>query len=171
MDLLSPSSDLPRGAGPSYLVLCLLTHLPPPQPDCASTGAGIGVWMPRGASKRMAASGTPRKLPQSTVPGPTTDLGPGHLHCKVARLLNLCPRAGEVGLCMSSNKRAAAHRGLPPVRAGLCAPSCPTPCWRASASSTRQESSPGRSRGSAEVSEAPGMVGSGSMRCSLWYVL
>lgn len=118
----------------------------------------------------MAASGTPRELLQSTDPGPTTDLGPGHLHCKVARLLNLCPRAGEVNLqlkqgCMSGSKRTAAHRRLPPVRAGLCVPSCPTPCWRASASSTHQESCPGRSRGSAEVSKAPGMVGSGSMLC------
>lgn len=61
--------------------------------------------------------------------------------------------------------------GLLLPHAGSCVPSCPTQCWRASASSTLRASSLGRSRGSAEVSKAPARIGSGSVLCSFWYVL
>lgn len=78
---------------------------------------------------------------------------------------------GPKGGCLRGKGRMAAHHTSLPTHAGLCVPSCPIPCWRASASSTHQASSLERSRGSAEVSEAPSRLGPGSVLCSFQNVL
>lgn len=112
------------------------------------------------------------KDPRPTA-GAESGLRPGSLQWKAARLLNLFLRAGNVGMwlkqvCVRGQWLTA---GFLLPRAGSCVPSCPTPCWRASVSSTLQGSSLGRSKGSAEVRETPVRTGSGSVLCSFWYVL
>lgn len=86
------------------------------------------------------------------------------------RQLGFCTSAPGLGLARVRESQREDSASLLSPHAGSCVPSCPIPCWRASASSTLRASSLGRSRGSAEVSEAPARIGSGPVLCSFWYV-
>lgn len=136
----------------------------------------IPVSLPAGAHRHSptAALGCPRELPPSTDPGSTMGVGltwVGSLHWN-----SLPSRRGWYGAKRRVPEEARAEWRLttglfPPMQVCVC-PAAQPPCWRASAAID----TPGHplwreAEIKAEVSEAPGRLGPGSVLYSFQNVL